>query len=160
MSKAASTTGTLIKGAARRLRPTKAILSVTPNAAARVKELISKKNESILGVRIGVRERGCSGLSYTMNYAKEHKKGDELIDSLGVKVFVDPKAIMHLIGTTMDFKEDEKGSEFTFTNPNERGRCGCGESFMTQAMMKNKKEAEKKGAKQNPSTSCSDKKES
>jgi iron-sulfur cluster assembly protein len=108
-------------------------LTLTERAANRIKELLGNNSEHV-GVKIGVRRRGCNGYSYTMNYATaedlEKKPSDyEIIDSHGVKVFVDNKAIFYLVGTVMDFEETPLASEFTFINPNSKGECGCGESF-------------------------------
>ncbi len=104
------------------------IIKLSDKAAHRIKEILSNDNKS-LGVRIGVKSGGCAGMSYVMEYAKESKPEDELIEEKGVKVFVDPGAVMYLLGTEMDFKEEEFSSSFVFKNPNETERCGCGESF-------------------------------
>lgn len=106
-------------------------ITLTLNAAERIKELIKDKPNTI-GVKIGVKRRGCNGYSYTMNYADEDYikiTKDEKVDAYGVKVFVDPKAIFFLVGTQMDYVETPLSSEFTFENPNSKGSCGCGESF-------------------------------
>eukprot|EP01027_Heterolobosea_sp_BB2_P006075 GEZU01009210.1.p1 GENE.GEZU01009210.1~~GEZU01009210.1.p1 ORF type:complete len:131 (+),score=6.84 GEZU01009210.1:66-458(+) len=108
-------------------RPTKAALSLTDAAAKRLSELLS--NKSALGIRLGVRRRGCNGLSYTMDYATEKKPMEEVVEQKGVKVFIEPKALMFVVGTEMDFVEDKVRSEFVFKNPNAKGSCGCGESF-------------------------------
>eukprot|EP01027_Heterolobosea_sp_BB2_P006074 GEZU01009209.1.p1 GENE.GEZU01009209.1~~GEZU01009209.1.p1 ORF type:complete len:164 (+),score=3.43 GEZU01009209.1:66-557(+) len=141
-------------------RPTKAALSLTDAAAKRLSELLS--NKSALGIRLGVRRRGCNGLSYTMDYATEKKPMEEVVEQkgahakhhsvdalhlsshilsslmiwssccstkIGVKVFIEPKALMFVVGTEMDFVEDKVRSEFVFKNPNAKGSCGCGESF-------------------------------
>ena len=90
---------------------------------------MSKADNSTIGVRVGVKSGGCAGMSYVMEYAKEAKKNEEIIEDKGVKVFIDPNAIMYLLGTEMDYKTDKFSSQFVFKNPNETERCGCGESF-------------------------------
>ena len=106
----------------------KQIIKLSDKAAGRIKEILSKDQKS-LGVRIGVKSGGCAGMSYVMEYAKETKPNDELIEEKGVKVFIDPGAIMYLLGTEMAYKEEQFSSSFVFKNPNETERCGCGESF-------------------------------
>ena len=106
----------------------KQIIKLSDKAAGRIKEILSKDQKS-LGVRIGVKSGGCAGMSYVMEYAKETRPNDELIEDKGVKVFIDPGAIMYLLGTEMDYKEEQFSSSFVFKNPNETERCGCGESF-------------------------------
>ena len=107
----------------------KQVITLTNNAANRVKEIIASANEPIIGVRIGVESGGCAGMSYIMEYAKKVNPNDEIIEAKGVKVLIDPKAIMYLLGTEMDYKKGELSSTFVFKNPNETERCGCGESF-------------------------------
>jgi iron-sulfur cluster assembly accessory protein len=103
---------------------------VTDSAAQRLKELLDRNAEGAVGIRLGTKKRGCNGLSYTLNYVKEVSDKDEpLTTSNGVKVFIEPMALMNVIGTTMDWVETELSAEFTFTNPNSKGECGCGESF-------------------------------
>jgi iron-sulfur cluster assembly protein len=104
-------------------------MSVTDAAAERIQALLAKRGKPSVGVRVGVRARGCSGLSYTLEYADEKGKYDEVIEAKGVTILVDPKAVMFIIGTEMDYVEEKLQSGFTFRNPNEKGRCGCGESF-------------------------------
>lgn len=104
-------------------------LNVTDAAAARIQALLDSRGKPSAGVRIGVRTKGCSGLSYTLEFADEPGKYDEIVQQKGVTVLIDPKAVMFLIGTEMDFVEDKLESGFRFSNPNEKGRCGCGESF-------------------------------
>jgi iron-sulfur cluster assembly protein len=105
------------------------IMHLTDGAAARIRELLDKRGKESAGIRIGVRNAGCSGLAYTLEYADEIDKFDEVVLDKGVTVLVDPKAVMFLIGTEMDYVEEKLKSGFTFHNPNEKGRCGCGESF-------------------------------
>tara|TARA_B100001996_G_scaffold215648_1_gene165754 strand:- start:246 stop:578 length:333 start_codon:yes stop_codon:yes gene_type:complete len=107
----------------------KQLIKLTDKAAQRIKEIMSKDENKSLGVRIGVKSGGCAGMSYLMEYAKEINPNDEVIEDKGVKVFVDPGAIMYLLGTEMDYKKEQFSSSFTFKNPNETERCGCGESF-------------------------------
>jgi iron-sulfur cluster assembly protein len=104
-------------------------MTVTDSAADRIRALLSKRGKPSLGIRVGVRSRGCSGLTYTLEYADEKGKFDEIVEDKGVTILIDPKATMFILGTEMDFVEDKLQSGFTFRNPNEKGRCGCGESF-------------------------------
>ena len=105
------------------------IIELTDAAAERVKYLLSRRGKPSVGVRVGIRTKGCSGLSYTFEYADEKGKFDEVVQANGVTILIDPKATMFIIGTEMDYVEDKLQSGFTFRNPNEKGRCGCGESF-------------------------------
>lgn len=104
-------------------------MTLTEAAADRIRALLSKRGKPAVGIRVGVRSRGCSGLTYTLEYADEKGKFDEIVEDKGVTVLIDPKASMFIIGTEMDYVEDKLQSGFTFRNPNEKGRCGCGESF-------------------------------
>ena len=110
------------------------LVSLTDAAAARVQALMTKSDEPALGLRLSVRSRGCSGMSYEANYATEHKAGDEVVEDKGATVFIDPGAILFLAGTEIDYREDALTAGFVFRNPNETGRCGCGESFTVQDM--------------------------
>ena len=105
------------------------IIKLSDNAAKRIKQIMSKAENSAIGVRVGVKSGGCAGMSYVMEYANEIKPNEEIIEEKGVKVFIDPKAIMYLLGTEMDYKKEKFSSQFIFKNPNEIERCGCGESF-------------------------------
>jgi iron-sulfur cluster assembly protein len=107
----------------------KQALLVTDAAAARIHALLAGRGKPSVGVRVGVRSRGCSGLSYTIEYADEKGKFDEIVEDKGVTILVDPKAVMFILGTEMDYVEEKLESGFVFRNPNEKGRCGCGESF-------------------------------
>jgi iron-sulfur cluster assembly protein len=107
----------------------KAPITLTDAAAAHVKGLMAQAEEGAIGVRVGVKTRGCSGMSYFMEYAKEQQKFEEVVEDKGVKIFIDPAAFMFILGTEMDYVEDEFNSSIVFNNPNEKSRCGCGESF-------------------------------
>ena len=110
-------------------RPRPQVMTVTPTAADRVRALIDGRGKPTVGVRIGVRSKGCSGLSYTLEFADKQEPMDEVVETGGIKLLIDPKASLFLIGTEMDYAEEKLKSGFVFTNPNEKGRCGCGESF-------------------------------
>ena len=105
------------------------VIKLSDNAANRIKEIMSKADNTAIGVRVGVKSGGCAGMSYMMEYAKEAKQNEEVIEDKGVKVFIDANAVMYLLGTEMDYKTDKFSSQFVFKNPNETERCGCGESF-------------------------------
>jgi iron-sulfur cluster assembly protein len=105
------------------------LLTVTSAAVDQIKQLLLKREKPSLGIRVGIKTRGCSGLSYYIEYADDKNPYDEVIEADGVTVLIDPKAIMFILGVVMDFEVNELESGFTFKNPNEKGRCGCGESF-------------------------------
>ena len=105
------------------------VIKLSNNAATKIKEIMSAADELTIGVRIGVKSGGCAGMSYIMEYAKEVKPNEEIIEDKGVKVLIDPNAVMYLLGTEMDYKKENFSSQFVFKNPNETERCGCGESF-------------------------------
>ena len=104
-------------------------LTMTQAAVERIKVLLDQRGKPSAGIRIGIRTKGCSGMSYTFEYADEKNPYDELVEHESITVMIDPKAIMFILGTEMDFVEDKMQSGFVFTNPNEKGRCGCGKSF-------------------------------
>ena len=110
-------------------RPRPQVMTVTPNAAERAKALIDGRGKPTVGIRIGVRSKGCSGMSYTLEFADKQEPMDEIVETAGIKLLIDPKASLFLIGTEMDYEEEKLKSGFVFRNPNEKGRCGCGESF-------------------------------
>ena len=105
------------------------VIKLSTNAADRIKEIMSKAEDKAIGVRVGVKSGGCAGMSYVMEYAKDIKPNEEVIEEKGVKVLIDTKAIIYLLGTEMDYKKEKFSSQFVFKNPNETERCGCGESF-------------------------------
>jgi iron-sulfur cluster assembly protein len=115
--------------AAKPRRPRPQLMTVTPAAAERARALIDGRSKPTAGIRIGVRTKGCSGLSYTLEFADKQEPMDEVVEVSGLKLLIDPKASLFLIGTEMDYEEEKLKSGFVFKNPNEKGRCGCGESF-------------------------------
>lgn len=108
---------------------TRDILTLTESAATQIRHLLESRGKPSYGIRIGVRAKGCSGLSYVLEFADEAGAFEEKVEAHGVRILIDPKAIMFILGSTMDYGEDKMSSGFIFTNPNEKGRCGCGESF-------------------------------
>ncbi|WP_420565068.1 HesB/IscA family protein [Thalassobaculum sp.] len=115
-------------------QPGKAPITLTEAAAARVRRLVENAgDEGVIGLRVGVKNTGCSGLSYVVEYAKEQKRLEDVVEDKGVKIFIDPTAVMFILGSEMDYQEDKMFSGFVFNNPNETGRCGCGESFSVAA---------------------------
>ena len=104
------------------------VLTLTDAAADRVKSIIAKSDKPIVGVRVGVKNGGCAGMSYTMEYAESVSPLDEVVEDKGVTVLVDPKAVLFLLGTQMDFQTTKLSSQFVFNNPNQTSACGCGES--------------------------------
>ena len=110
-------------------RPRPQVMTVTPAAAERAKALIEGRGKPTVGIRIGVRSKGCSGMSYTLEFADKQEPMDEVVETQGIKLLIDPKASLFLIGTEMDYEEEKLKQGFVFKNPNEKGRCGCGESF-------------------------------
>ena len=110
-------------------RPRPQVMRLSEAAARRIQDVIGRADRPIAGVRVGVKNGGCAGMSYTMEYAETVNPLDEVIEDRGVRLLIDPKAVMFLIGTEMDFVEEQLKSGFRFINPNEKGRCGCGESF-------------------------------
>ena len=107
----------------------KQILEVTDIASQKVQELLSSRGKPSVGIRVGVKQGGCSGLSYYIEYADQVDKYDEIVEDKGVKILIQPKAVMYLLGTTMDYMDTKIKTGFIFKNPNEKGKCGCGESF-------------------------------
>jgi iron-sulfur cluster assembly protein len=104
------------------------VLRLTDTAACRIKDILGMAERPIAGVRVGVKNGGCAGMSYTMEYAESVQPHDEVVEDKGVKLLIDPKAVLFLLGTEMDFKVDKLSSGFVFNNPNQTSACGCGES--------------------------------
>ena len=109
-------------------RPRLQVMSLTEAAAERLRALAAASGKEVEGVRIGVKNGGCAGMEYTMSYAEARGPHDELIEDKGVKVLIDPTAVMFLLGTEMDYRSDRMRSGFVFNNPNQTSACGCGES--------------------------------
>lgn len=104
------------------------VVTLTDAAANRVKSIIAKSDKPVAGLRVGVKNGGCAGMAYTMDYAESAQPGDEVVEDKGVRIFVDPKAVLFLLGTEMDFQTTKLASQFVFNNPNQTSACGCGES--------------------------------
>lgn len=109
--------------------PNKPMLTLTDRAAHHVKRLMSKAESDAIGLRVGIKTAGCSGLQYHVEFATDKKPFEDSVEIEGITVFIDPAAVMFLVGSEMDWTEDKFSASFTFTNPNETARCGCGESF-------------------------------
>jgi iron-sulfur cluster assembly protein len=104
------------------------VMSLTDAAAERIRGIMDNADTTVIGVRVGVRNGGCAGMSYTVDYADAVRPGDEVVEDKGVRVLIDPKAVLFLLGTEMDFKATKLASQFVFNNPNQTSACGCGES--------------------------------
>ena len=111
-------------------RPRPSVLKLTDHAADRVREIIGHSDKPVAGVRVGVKNGGCAGMSYTLNYVEAADPRDERIEDKGITLFIEPKAVLFLIGTTMDYRDEKLRSGFVFENPNEISACGCGELVM------------------------------
>ena len=109
-------------------RPKLKVMSLTDAAADRVRIILEKADRPAVGLRVGITKGGCAGMTYKVEYAENVKPGDEVIEDKGVRVIVDPSAVLFLLGTEMDFKVDKLSAQFVFKNPNETSSCGCGES--------------------------------
>jgi iron-sulfur cluster assembly protein len=119
-----------------RLRPK--VMTITPAAAARVKSIMATKGPNVTGLKIGIKKGGCAGMEYTMEWAEAAGKFDEVVEQDGARVIIDPKAVLYLLGTEMDFKADKLSAQFVFNNPNQQGSCGCGESVNLVPVSKDK----------------------
>jgi iron-sulfur cluster assembly protein len=109
-------------------RPRPQVMRLTDAAAERIKYVMANAARPVVGVRVGVKNGGCAGMAYTMDYAETIGPADEVVEDKGVKVLVDPKAVLFLLGTEMDYKTDKLAAQFVFNNPNQTSSCGCGES--------------------------------
>jgi iron-sulfur cluster assembly protein len=109
-------------------RPRPQVMRLTEAAASRIKDILARAEKPVAGVRVGVKNGGCAGMSYTMEYAEQINPTDEIVDDKGVRLLIDPKAILFLLGTEMDYKADKLSTQFVFNNPNQTSACGCGES--------------------------------
>ena len=112
------------------LRPRPQVMRLSDAAAARIKDIMAKADRPFAGVRVGVKNGGCAGMSYTMEYAEKVNPTDEVIEEKGITLMIDPKAVMFLIGTEMDYKSEKLSAQFVFNNPNQTSACGCGESVL------------------------------
>ena len=109
-------------------RPKPKVMRLTDAAAARIRDLMAKSERPIAGLRVGVKNGGCAGMAYTMEYAESVNPADEVVEDKGITILIDPKAVLFLLGTEMDFKTEKLSSQFVFNNPNQTSACGCGES--------------------------------
>ena len=109
-------------------RPRPQVIRLTDAAAERIKYVMANAEKPIVGVRVGVKNGGCAGMAYTMEYAERIEPADEVVEDKGVRVLIDPKAILFLLGTEMDYKTEKLSAQFVFNNPNQTSACGCGES--------------------------------
>jgi iron-sulfur cluster assembly protein len=109
-------------------RPRPQVMRLTDAAAARIKDVMGRAETPMAGVRVGVKNGGCAGMEYTMEYATSVNPTDEVVEDKGVRILVDPKAVLFLLGTEMDFKTEKLSAQFVFNNPNQTSACGCGES--------------------------------
>ncbi len=113
-------------------RPRPQVMRLTDAAADRIKAVMAKAERPIAAVRVGVKNGGCAGMAYTMDYAESINPLDEVIEDKGVRILIDPKAVLFLLGTEMDYKIDRLSAQFVFNNPNQTAACGCGESVQIE----------------------------
>jgi len=109
-------------------RPKLQVMRLSDAAAARIKDISARAEKPLAGVRVGVKNGGCAGMAYTMEYAETANPADEVVEDKGVRILIDPKAVLFLLGTEMDYKVDKLSAQFVFNNPNQTSACGCGES--------------------------------
>jgi iron-sulfur cluster assembly protein len=113
-------------------RPRPQVVRLTDAAADRIKHVMANAQHPVAGVRVGVKNGGCAGMAYIMEYAEKVEPFDEVVEDKGVRVLIDPKAVMFLLGTEMDYKTDKLSAQFVFNNPNQTAACGCGESVQLE----------------------------
>ena len=113
-------------------RPRPQVMRLTDAAALRIKDVMARADRPVAGVRVGVKNGGCAGMEYTMEYADAVNPTDEVVEDKGVKILVDPKAVLFLLGTEMDYKTEKLSAQFVFNNPNQTGACGCGVSVQLE----------------------------
>ena len=113
-------------------RPLPQVMKLTDAAANRVREIMAKSDKPVVGLRIGVKNGGCAGMEYTMEYVDAIAPTDEVVEDKGVKILIDPKAVLFLLGTEMDYRTDKLSAQFVFNNPNAKSTCGCGSSFSVE----------------------------
>jgi iron-sulfur cluster assembly protein len=123
-------------------RPRPKVMSLTDAAAVRIKALLADKPNAV-ALRLGVKKGGCAGMEYTMSWAETQDRFDEVVEDKGIKILIDPMAVMYLLGTQMDFKDDKLAAQFVFNNPNQQSACGCGESVAITPVSKESLEAMK-----------------
>jgi iron-sulfur cluster assembly protein len=116
-------------------------MKLTDRAAERIKSILAGKSDGATGLRIGIKKGGCAGMEYTLDWTGEQQRFDEVVEHNGARVLIDPKAVMYLLGTEMDYKTDKLSAQFVFSNPNQTGSCGCGESVNLAPAGKEKLEA-------------------
>ena len=109
-------------------RPRPKVMRLTEAAAERIKQVMARAEKPVVGLRVGVKNGGCAGMEYTMDYAEEIRPTDEVVEDQGIKILIDPKAVLFLLGTEMDFRTEKLSAQFIFKNPNQTSACGCGES--------------------------------
>ena len=117
------------------------VMTLTPAAAERVRSIMASKGATVAGLKIGIKKGGCAGMEYTMDWAESAGKFDEIVEQDGARVIIDPKAVLYLLGTEMDYKIDKLAAQFVFNNPNQKGSCGCGESVNLVPAAKDKLDA-------------------
>lgn len=122
-------------------RPRPQVMKITDRAAERIRAMLADKGPACVGLRIGVKKGGCAGMEYALDWASEQQPNDEVIEQAGARVLIDPKAVLYLLGTEMDYKVDRLSAQFVFSNPNQTSACGCGESVNLAPASKDKLDA-------------------